>query len=33
VVLTKARRAERDEPFKTFEEWDPEADRQAYANL
>jgi antitoxin PrlF len=33
VVLTKARRAERDDPFKTFEEWDSEADRQAYANL
>jgi antitoxin PrlF len=33
VVLTKVRRAEHDDPFKTFEEWDSEADRQAYANL
>lgn len=33
VVLTKARTAERDDPFRTFEEWDSEADRQAYTDL
>jgi antitoxin PrlF len=33
VVLTKARSAHKDDPFKTFAEWDSEADRQAYANL
>ena len=33
VVLTKAELVRQDDPFKTFEEWDSEADRQAYANL
>lgn len=33
VVLTKAQEARRDDPFKTFAEWDSEADRQAYADL
>ena len=33
VVLTKARSIKRDDPFKTFQEWDSEADRQAYADL
>lgn len=33
VVLTKAERASRDDPFKTFEEWDSEADRRAYEGL
>jgi antitoxin PrlF len=34
VVLTKARReGEGDDPFRTFNEWDTEADRKAYGNL
>ncbi len=34
VVLTKASRREgREDPFKTFNEWDSEADRRAYADL
>lgn len=33
VVLTKAERASRDDPFKTFEEWDSEADRRASEGL
>jgi antitoxin PrlF len=34
VILTKARRQEpKDDPFRTFTEWDSEADREAYANL
>jgi len=33
VVLTKAQAVVRDDPFRTFEEWDSEADRQAYADL
>ena len=33
VVLTKARSVREDDPFKTFAEWDSDADRQAYANL
>ncbi len=33
VVLAKARTIQGDDPFKTFGEWDSEADRQAYANL
>lgn len=33
VVLTKAERVPRDDPFKTFEEWDSEADRRAYEGL
>jgi antitoxin PrlF len=33
VVLTKAAAITRDDPFKTFEEWNSEADRRAYGNL
>jgi antitoxin PrlF len=33
VTLTKARPAGRDDPFKTFQEWDSEADRQAHADI
>jgi len=33
VVLTKAEALPRDDPFKTFEEWDSEADRLAYGDL
>ena len=32
VVLTKARVAT-DDPFRTFDEWNTEADRRAYADL
>lgn len=33
VTLTKARGGVHDDPFVTFEEWDSEADRRAYADL
>lgn len=33
VILTKASRRERDDPFRAFSEWDSEADRKAYAGL
>lgn len=34
VVLTKVlHRERREDPFKTFSEWDSEADRRAYADL
>jgi antitoxin PrlF len=34
VVLTKAHHdGETDDPFRTFSEWDTEADRKAYGNL
>ena len=33
VILTKARHAEADGPFKTFGEWNSEADRKAYGKL
>jgi antitoxin PrlF len=33
VILTKARRSSVDDPFKSFNEWDSEADRQAYADI
>lgn len=33
VVLTKARTLPVDDPFRTFEEWNSEADRRAYAKL
>jgi antitoxin PrlF len=33
VVLTKADRGPLDDPFAAFDEWDSEADRQAYADL
>jgi antitoxin PrlF len=33
VTLTKAKGSIFDDPFATFEEWDSEADRKAYADL
>jgi antitoxin PrlF len=33
VILTKARAVRGDDPFKAFDEWESEADRQAYADL
>ena len=33
VILTKADTARLDDPFRTFEEWDSDADRRAYAHL
>ncbi|EDX80316.1 MAG: transcriptional regulator [Brevundimonas sp. 32-68-21] len=33
VLLKKARKTAADDPFATFEEWDSEADRKAYAGL
>ena len=34
VILTKARRGTTtDDPFRTFEEWNSEADNRAYADL
>jgi len=34
VILTKARhRSETDDPFRTFREWNTEADTKAYAKL
>jgi len=33
VVLTKASEIRGDDPFNTFEEWDSQADREAYADL
>ena len=33
VVLTKARAVTADDPFRTFVEWDTEADRSGYASL
>jgi antitoxin PrlF len=33
VILTKAKPAPVDDPFRTFDEWDSEADRRAYAKL
>lgn len=33
VVLKKARRAPADDPFATFQEWDGDADRKAYADF
>ncbi|HTQ98523.1 MAG TPA: type II toxin-antitoxin system PrlF family antitoxin [Candidatus Acidoferrum sp.] len=34
VILTKARAdTNKDDPFRTFTEWDSEADRKAYAKL
>ncbi len=33
VSLTKADADSLENPFKTFEEWDSEADRRAYADL
>lgn len=33
VIITKATTAPADDPFVTFDEWDSEADRKAYADL
>jgi len=33
VVITRAGATSSDDPFATFEEWDGEADRKAYAGL
>jgi antitoxin PrlF len=33
AVLTKALRSATDDPFRTFDEWNSEADRKAYAKL
>jgi antitoxin PrlF len=33
VILTRAEAARIDDPFRTFDEWDSEADRRAYAYL
>jgi antitoxin PrlF len=33
VILTKAKVAPADDPFRTFDEWNSDADRRAYAKL
>lgn len=33
VILKKANASPAEDPFATFEEWDSEADRRAYADL
>ena len=33
VILTKAGKGAGDDPFRSFEEWDSEADRKAYGKL
>ncbi|MBX6420802.1 MAG: type II toxin-antitoxin system PrlF family antitoxin [Sinobacteraceae bacterium] len=33
VILSKRRPAAVDDPFRTFDEWNSEADRRAYAKL
>jgi antitoxin PrlF len=33
VILAKAESSRADDPFRTFDEWDSEADRRAYAHL
>jgi antitoxin PrlF len=33
VILTKRQPAAVDDPFRTFDEWNSEADRRAYAKL
>ena len=33
VIITRANTAPTDDPFATFDEWDSEADRKAYAGL
>jgi antitoxin PrlF len=33
VLMTKAARPETDDPFRTFSEWNSEADRKSYARL
>jgi antitoxin PrlF len=33
VIVSKSRSAKPDDPFATFDEWDSDADRRAYADL
>jgi antitoxin PrlF len=33
VILTKVHGATQDDPFRTFNEWDSDADRKAYGKL
>ncbi|WP_339832509.1 type II toxin-antitoxin system PrlF family antitoxin [uncultured Parvibaculum sp.] len=33
VILTKAGKGTGDDPFRTFDEWNSDADRKAYAKL
>jgi antitoxin PrlF len=33
VILSKRNVSAKDDPFRTFSEWDSEADRRAYADL
>jgi antitoxin PrlF len=33
VILTKAGKSVGDDPFRSFEEWDSEADRKSYGKL
>lgn len=33
VILTKGNPTEKEDPFRSFQEWDSEADRRAYAEL
>jgi antitoxin PrlF len=33
VILSKVRDATRDDPFRSFNEWDSDADRKAYGKL
>ena len=33
VILSKRSTPDKDDPFRSFEEWDSEADRRAYAQL
>jgi antitoxin PrlF len=33
VILRKAEKGAADDPFRTFNEWDSDADRRAYAKL
>ncbi len=33
VILMRANKEAKDDPFATFDEWDSEADRRAYAKL
>lgn len=33
VILSKRQKPSKDDPFRTFSEWDTDADRRAYADL
>lgn len=33
VILSKRTNSDKDDPFRSFEEWNSEADRRAYAKL